>query len=663
VILTGIGMTKYFDVTVNGVNSDILNGGRAHMADRQAQDLIRELPKGLIKWYEFRKGGRALFVMGGIDSCDVMEEAMVESGLKVDCAALKDIESGRSQTAGKDYEYIVMAGVLERSQDPVSLLCLLREMLGANGRLLLGMDNRLGIRYFCGDRDVFTGRNFDSIENYTKISPTDRKKMSGRAYAKAEIIHMLKAAGFGQHRFYSVLPGLDRPQALYAEDYLPEEELDVRIVPQYHSPDTVFLQEEGLYTTLIQNGLFHIMANGYFIECPLDGCFANVKQATISMDRGEENGLMTLIRRDGKVEKKSLYAGGHRKPEQLMEYTADLQRHGIKMIDARVENGSYVMPYVQGEPATDYFRRLLCEDKELFLKELDRFWELIKGSSEHVPYENVDWENFDPAWRNGVGEEIPRDTWCNAAFNSEDGKGNIGVILERGYLDLVSLNCFVVNGDFVFYDQEFYINQLPANAILMRTIDFIYWGLSDGDWKKGRGDTHMDALMPRAQLQERYHLNKYQALWHAFSDYFIYHLVNGETLSEYHKLCRRDLDTVRLNRYRMNYSEKEYRHFCDIFRGAEEKQVYLFGSGAYAQHFLKRYVSKYKVVGILDNNPEKWGTEWFGIRVFPPEYLRSLTAGSYKVFICIKECMPVMKQLEEMGIQDYGVYDYSKEEH
>ncbi len=632
------------------------------MGDVQAEDLIRELPKGLIKWYEFRKGGRALFVMGGTDPGGILAEAMAESGLKTDCVAWKDIEEGNGPAAGKDYEYIVMAGVLERSRHPVKLLRGLRELLSPDGRLLLGTDNRLGIRYFCGDRDVFTERNFDGIENYTGVSAAKRERMGGRAYAKAEIIHMLEASGFEQYRFYSVLPGLVRPQALYAEDYLPEEELDVRIVPQYDNPDTIFLQEERLYTTLIQNGLFHIMANGYFIECPMDGCFANVKQVTISMDRGRENGLVTLIRRDGKVEKKPLYAGRNSKLEQLMEYTVDLQRHGIKMIDARLENGSYVMPYIQGEPATDYFRRLLCEDKERFLQELDRFWELVKGSSEHVPYEDVDWENFDPAWQSGVGEEIPRDRWRKAAFTG-NGRENMGIILEKGYLDLVSLNCFVVNGDFVFYDQEFYIRQLPANAILMRTIDFIYWGVTDGDWKKGREDTHMDALMPRKQLQERYRLNKYQALWHAFSDYFIHRLVNGDVLSGYHQLCRRNLDTVRLNRYRMNYPEREYRHFCDIFRDAEKKQIYLFGSGVYARHFWDKFGSRYKIAGILDNNSEKWGTEWFGIRIFPPEYLQSLPAGSYKVFICIKKYVSAMKQLEEMGIQDYSVYDYGWEEH
>lgn len=624
--------------------------------------LARELPKGLIKWYSLKENSRALFIKGGIDLCDVLCEALEESGLTVDCAALEDIMSGRISEKGV-YEYIVFAGVIERCSEPELFLQKLKDMMCAAGRLLIGADNRLGIRYFCGDQDVFTKRCFDSIENYTRISVRDREKMKGRAYSKAELVHMLEAAGFSKYRFYSVLPGLTRPQALYAEDYLPEEELDVRIAPQYYHPETVFLEEEGLYTSLIQNGMFHSMANGYLIECSLGGSFANMKQATISMDRGAENGLVTLIRRDGKVEKKPLYDEGQKKIEQLMEYTADLQKHGVKMVDARLESGSFVMPYIQGEPVTNYFRRLLCEDKELFLQEFDRFWELIKGSSEHVPYEEVDWENFDPAWRyeEGEGQRPARDYWRKIIFDNKEDRENMGIILDRGYLDLVSHNCFFVDGNFVFYDQEFYLRNLPANAILMRTIDFIYGDMTD-DWNKNLGNGQMEAAMSRTQLQERYHLNKYHWLWHAFSDYFIYNLVNGKELTEYHKACRRDMKLLKANRYRMNYSEKEYRHFVNIFNDVENRKVYLFGSGAYAKHFIDKFGNKYNIDGILDNNSEKWGTEWNGIKVYSPEYLLPLSKGSYKVFICIQKCIPVMEQLEEMGIEDYSVYDSKRED-
>ena len=330
-----------------------------------------------------------------------LAEALKECGLLVDILDIGSLDKSAMeyesvQREDSQFDYIVLSGALERSRNPEAVLRFLKNKLTPMGKLLLGMDNRLGIRYFCGDRDVFTERNFDSIENYVRINMADREQLDGRSYAKAEIIQILEAAGFNQYRFYSVLPELNRPQVLFAEDYLPEEELEVRVFPQYNYPDTVFLEEERLYTTLIQNGLFHNMANGYLIECSLDGTFANVKQVTASMERGMEHAMFTIIRRDDKVEKKAVYEAGQKKLDSLLENNLYLQQHGVPMVEAWLDKDAFVMPFVQGEPVTDYFRRILCSDRELFLEELDRFWELLQKSSESVPYEEVNWEQFEP---------------------------------------------------------------------------------------------------------------------------------------------------------------------------------------------------------------------------------------------------------------------------
>lgn len=625
----------------------------------QTEQLIRELPKGLIKWYEFHRGSRALFVTGGIEACESLSEALGESGLIVDTIDISSLTesvstqteevSGSGQMGETDtlYDYIVMAGALERSGNPEAVLRALRNMLSPTGRLLLGADNRLGIRYFCGDRDIFTERNFDSIENYVRINVADRERLGGRAYAGSELTEMLENAGFTQHRFYSVLPELERPQVLYAEDYLPEEELEVRIFPQYHFPDTVFLEEERLYTTLIQNGLFHAMANGYLVECSPDETYANVRQVTVSMERGRGNAMFTVIRRDGKVEKRPVYAEGYKKLDCLMENNVYLQQHGVKMVDAVREKNAFVMPYVQGEPVTDYFRRLLCEDRELFLQQLDRFWKLIQHSSEHVPYEEVNWEQFEPEWQKRKPDDPNKDKWRKVAFGSEEEQENLGIILKRGYIDLVSLNCFFTDGDFVFYDQELYVENLPAKVILKRTIDFIY-----------RGNTQLEMILPLNQVLERYRLVEYMELWATFTWHFLNDLRNDTELSGYHNMYRRDVGVIHSNRQRMNYSSDEYeRIFRDIFRGTEGRKIFLFGSGNFTKKFLSQFGADYEIAGIVDNNPDKWETELSGIRIYAPDHLRSLPVGSYKVIVCIKNFVPVIRQLKELGVRDYGVFD------
>lgn len=614
------------------------------------QKLIRELPKGLIKWYEFKSGSRALYVSIADNGEEALAETLEECGLNTQTISIRELDKQVGENVPalfNSYEYIIMSGALERSKAPEAVLRVLRDSLTPTGKLLLGVDNRLGIRYFCGDRDAFTGRNFDSIENYARITASDREQLDGHAYAKAEIEQMLLNAGFTNYRFYSVLPELSRPQVMFAEDYLPEEELDVRIFPQYNYPDTVFLEEERLYTTLIENGLFHAMANGYLIECSLDGSFANAKQITASMERGKENAMFTIIRRDGKVEKRAVYEEGKGKLKQLLDNNTYLQEQGVNMIDAGIEGEAYVMPYVQGEAVTEYLRRILSTDKELFFKELDRFWEIILNSSEHVPYEEVNWEQFEPGWEKRKVDDPGKDKWRKIAFGTKQEQENLGVILKRGYIDLICLNCFYIDGEFVFYDQELYMENLPAKAILIRTIHMIY-----------RGNPQLEQFLPMNKLLEQYRLDEYRELFNRFASKFLNDLRNDRELASYHKTCRRDIGVINSNRQRMNYSTDEYeRLFRDIFKGTEGRALYLFGSGNFTKKFLSQFGNDYEIAGILDNNQEKWGTEMSDIPVMSPEILKELQEGSYKVIICIKNFVPVMRQLKELGVRDFGIFD------
>ena len=89
--------------------------------------------------------------------------------------------------------------------------------------------------------------------------------------------------------------------------------MDIRIFPQYHSPDTVFLEEENLYTSMIQNGLFHKMANGFLIECSLRRYVPMHPRLRFQRNGEKKNALCTIIVRDGMVIKKPLYAEGRRK--------------------------------------------------------------------------------------------------------------------------------------------------------------------------------------------------------------------------------------------------------------------------------------------------------------------------------------------------------------
>lgn len=608
-------------------------------------DLIKEFPKGIIKWYKFHKSSNVLYVSAGLETDESIVEALKESGMSVNCVKVNDAEAPIQ--ADQFYDYIVVAGALERSKNVSGMMKQIRSILKEDGTLLLVADNRLGIRYFCGDRDPFTDRNFDGIENYTRIDMANQTQLDGRLYAKSEIENILECAGFMKYRFYSVFPEIKRAQILIAEDYIPQEELDIRIFPQYYYPNTVFLEEEKLYTTLMRNNMFHVMANGFFVECSLTNSFSDVNQITVSIDRGKKNAMYTIIRRDKKVEKRPIYQEGYDKNYKLISNNEYLKAHGVKMIEAVLENEVLVMPYVYGIPATNYFRNQIKENPEKFLKQLDIYWNMILNSSERVPYEEVNWEEFEPGWEKRKSDDPNKHKWRKVAFGSEKEQENLGVILRRGYMDLVSLNSFFVNGEFVFYDQEMYIENVPAYAILLRTIDFIY-----------EYNEKLELIVSKKKLLEKYHLIEYQTLFYSFISYFLEKLRNDERLLVYNNSVRRDAGIINSNRQRMNYSAEEYeRFFRDIFKGTEGRELYLFGSGNFAKKFLSQFGAYYPVKGIIDNKQEKWGTDLQGIPIYSPEYLKTLLIGSYKIIICIKNYVPVMKQLKKLGIEAFSIFD------
>ena len=353
-----------------------------------AEQRRRNLPGAIIKWYDIKRESKVACVVCEQGSSRLTAEAL-EEGLCVEWLELERLDMTAMPTLldGADstlYDIIVAVDIIEYAHNPATVLKHIHNLLKPDGRFLLAADNRLGIRYFCGDQDAFSGKIYDGVENYVHLYPQEREEMKGRAYAKAELMEFLEEAGFRQRRVFSVFPRISNPQLLLAEDYMPNESLDIRIFPEYNNPDTVFLFEEELYPSLLANGLLHGMANGFFIECVPEGSLSPVNQVTLSGERGVENAMATILHRDGFVEKRALYQPGKMKLQQLSDNNEYLSSCGVRMIPAELREAAFVMPYVTGIPANDYFRELLKHDKAAFLKQMDNFRDILQIGRAHV---------------------------------------------------------------------------------------------------------------------------------------------------------------------------------------------------------------------------------------------------------------------------------------
>ncbi len=554
------------------------------------EQLLESIHFGLLGWYDFPPKANILRL-------DNNSSCMEPSG---------------------SYDFIISVADLEREKDPDLFLLRCKKLLKPEGHLLLAVNNRFGLKYFCGDRDPYTNRNFDGIEDYKRAYSSANDTFQGRCYNKAELKKMLNASGFEKIKVFSVLTDLDNPSLIYAEDYLPNEDLSNRVFPTYNYKDSVFLEEAGLYNSLIENGMFHQMANAYLIECTVTGGLSDVCHVTSSMERGKANALFTIIHSNGLVEKRAAYKEGTDRIRNLYENERLLAANGIETIKGELHEQSYHMPFIMAEVGQLYLKRLFYKDQTLFLEKMDHFRDLILNSAPVV---------------------------------SEDKGDGEGAVLKYAFFDMVPLNSFYMDDTFVFYDQEFKIENYPANVLLYRMIVTFY-----------AGDAKAANILPITVLFKRYGLDKKLEKWRKLEREFMTALRKEKELFSYHHKVWADPNVINSNRQRMNYSSEDYqRLFIDIFKHADTRRLFLFGSGNVAKKFLAIYGKDYPVEAIIDNNESKWGKELDGVKIVSPDILKTLSSGEYTVIICIKNFLSVMRQLDILGVNDYSIYDWNRE--
>lgn len=579
-------------------------------------DVRTDIQTGLFGWIDIPVGAHILLI--GRDSWG-MAKQFERMGSPIDVSPWEDVPDLATDVENRGkYAIIIVLSDWEKQNDFVVVMKRVVPLLQEDGRVYLSMNNRLGLRYFCGDQDPYTGQCFDGIDNYRMAYGKKEDIFQGRMYSQAEMRAMLQEAGFSSLKFYSVLPDLEHPAFLFAEDYVPNEDLAGRVFPFYNHPESVFLEEEQLYTSLIENGMFHQMANAYLVECSLDGRHSDVEHVTCSAERGDVYGLYTIIHASGLVEKKPISPAGEERLRTVQANMDALAARGIAVVPSTFAEGRIRMDFVKAPMGTEYLRELLYQDKEKFFAAMDSFAELILQSSEHV---------------------------------REDAGDGEGVLLARGYFDLVPLNCFVVDGEFTFIDQEFVVPNYPANVILTRMVDIAY-----------SGNKEMQKILPMEVLLNRYGLTRYLGRWRRMSSEFLQDIRNLGPLHDVYAPHQRDGQQVFVNRQRINYTETDYqRLFIDIFAGLEEKKLVVFGSGRWAQRFIDGYGREHEISLVVDNQKKRWGKSLRGIPIAAPEELKSWSKGSFKVLICIKGYQSVVRQLDAYGIEDYSIFDPTRE--
>ncbi len=244
---------------------------------------LTPIRKNLLDWYDFDKDKTLLEIGGG---CGAFSGMFAKKLKKVSVVELSKRRAEIIYNRHKEHEnleifagnlndinfedkfdYVTLIGVLEyagkftEGNNPFkTFLQNAKSYLKPNGKLLIAIENKFGLKYFAGAREDHTARFFDSIENY----PNDK---SVQTFGKDELNELIKSVGFKSTKFYYPMPDYKLPKAIFSEDYLPKvNDLFDIYSPNYDQDRYALFNEREAFKNIIKNNQFEFFANSFLVE-------------------------------------------------------------------------------------------------------------------------------------------------------------------------------------------------------------------------------------------------------------------------------------------------------------------------------------------------------------------------------------------------------------
>ncbi len=269
--------------------------------------------ENIIDWIPFGKTDRVLEIGSG---CGAITGALSRKAGSVTCVELskkrslvnayrnrecdnvtihvgnfKDIEP----TLPCDYDYICLIGVFEYGQSYMGtdtpyedFLKIIQKHLNDKGRLLIAIENKLGMKYFAGCREDHLGSYFTGIENYPGGGGV-------RTFSRAGLERIFRSAGITRYHFYYPYPDYKFMTSLYSDEYLPKKGELYNNLRNFDRDRMLLFDEKNAFDSVLEDGYFDIFSNSYLAVA---GEPFSVKYVKCSNDRAPEYAVHTQILQD-----------------------------------------------------------------------------------------------------------------------------------------------------------------------------------------------------------------------------------------------------------------------------------------------------------------------------------------------------------------------------
>ena len=346
------------------------------------------------------------------------------------------------------FDYVVVTGIEKKRYKLEEILKYAKEHLKEEGTILISLDNKLGLNQLNGIEDVTINQN---KENQSKT--------------KTEIEKILKKSELNTYKFYYPLPNYKTPNIIFTDKHLPSNESILRDLTLYTENRILSFEEREIYRKILKEDIkmFPEFANSFLIE--ISNSIQNeIEYISFGNSRKEEYRLKTVLL-DKIAYKQNVNEKSKEHLEKIKRNIEILKNSNINVLDS-FEDDKIISNLVKNEKSLDKNLVMIFKEKgqEEVLNEIVKFKNELENKLEKSE------ENCTNVFQK-YNIEIDEETKSQLNF------------IKYGIFDLIFQNCFEINNEYYFYDQEWIEENIPIEFIIYRAITYLCNSEKDIDSK------------------------------------------------------------------------------------------------------------------------------------------------------------------------------------
>ncbi len=326
------------------------------------------------------------------------------------------------------FDYIVIVGIVENLENEIEYA---KKYIRNDGKIIIAVNNKYGMKAWT------TVREEENIINNSK-NTISKKKLD-------RILNGLK------YRYYFPLPNYYMPNIIYSENSMPNVENIYRDIT-YKDREVNFRETEG-YRSIIEDdsSVFVNYANSFLIEASMSDLETNkIEFVTFSNMKKDEYRIKTIVEKDF-VYKTAVNYKANDHINNIKKNIDLMNNIGIMNLD-KYENNTIISKFCTENKLEDKMLSLyINEGLDCLTEEIIKYKKYLIEKLEKI--ENIN-ENVFDKYNVKYDENIINDL----------------TFVKHGFWDLIFQNCFVINNQYYFFDQEWYEENIPVEYIIYRAI-------------------------------------------------------------------------------------------------------------------------------------------------------------------------------------------------